>query len=114
MKSRWNSRTLFGTLLFQSTLRNSNSDDTDISIELNNISKKFENANKELSNAAERMKVNRPSHKAQKIEFKIIGHQFRTRNVDLPEALALNGLDRQRVDKTKTLGVIIDKHGAVG
>ena len=95
-------------------MRNSNSDDTDISIELNNISKKFENVNKELSNAAERMKVNRPSHKAHKIEFKIIGHDLRTRNLDLLEALVLNGLDRQRVDKMKMLEVIIDKHVAVG
>ena len=44
------------------------------------------------------------------IEYMIIGHQLKTRNLDLPETSELNGSDITRVDKSKYLGVIIDKY----
>ena len=44
-----------------------------------------------------------------KTEFMIIGHPLKTKNIDLPEMLKLNNSDIKRVDKTKSLGVIVDE-----
>ena len=39
----------------------------------------------------------------------IMGHPIKTKNFDLPEVLKLTNCDIERVDKTKSLGVIIDE-----
>ena len=38
-----------------------------------------------------------------------MGHPLKTKNLDLPEVLKLNNCDIKRVDKAKSLGVIIDE-----
>ena len=39
----------------------------------------------------------------------VMGHPLKTENLDLPEVLKLNNCDVKRVDKAKSLGVIIDE-----
>ena len=39
----------------------------------------------------------------------IIGHPLKAKNLELPEVLKLNNSDIKRVDKTKSLGVIVDE-----
>ena len=39
----------------------------------------------------------------------IMGHPLKTKNLDLPELLKLNNCDVKRMDKAKSLGVIIDE-----
>ena len=39
----------------------------------------------------------------------IMGHPLKTKNLDLPEVLKLNNCDVKRVDKAKSLGVLIDE-----
>ena len=39
----------------------------------------------------------------------IIGHPLKTKNLELPEVLKLNNSDIKRVNKTKSLGVIVDE-----
>ena len=39
----------------------------------------------------------------------IIGHPLQTTNLELPEMLKLNNSDIKRIDKTKSLGIIVDE-----
>ena len=72
--------------------------------------KMTESAHKELANIAGWMRVNKLSPNPQKTELMIIGHPLSTRKPALPEALELNGSEIKRVEKTKYLGIIIDKN----
>ena len=55
------------------------------------------------------MRVNKLSPNPEKTEFMIIGHPLKTKNLELPEVLKLNNFDIKRVNKTKSLGVIVDE-----
>ena len=84
-------------------------DDTSITIASDDVAKLFEDAHQELSNLSEWMRVNKLSPNPKKTEFMIIGHPLKTKNLELPEVLKLNNSDIKRVDKTKSLGVIVDE-----
>ena len=74
------------------------------------IVKLVEDAHQELSNLTELMRVNQSIiNTKRKTEFMVIGYQLKTKNLDLPEVLKLNNSDIKRVDKTKSLGVIVDE-----
>ena len=49
---------------------------------------------RELANFAERIRVNKLSPNPQQAAFMRIGHQFSTRNTELPETLGLNDSDK--------------------
>ena len=55
------------------------------------------------------MRVNKLSPNPKKTEFMVIGHPLKTRTLDLPEMLKLSNSDIKRVDKTKSLGVVVDE-----
>ena len=84
-------------------------DDTSITIAWDDVAKLVEDAHQELSNLSEWMRVNKLSPNPKKTEFMVIGHPLKTKNLDLPEVLKLNASDIKRVDKTKSLGLIIDE-----
>ena len=84
-------------------------DDTSITIASDDVAKLVEDAHQELSNLSEWMRVNKLRPNPRKTEFMVIGHPLKTRNLDLPEMLKLNNSDIKRVDKTKSLGVIVDE-----
>ena len=44
-----------------------------------------------------------------KTELMVIGHPPKTKYLDLPEVLKLNNSDKKRVDRTKSLGVIVNE-----
>ena len=85
-------------------------DGTAITIASHNVVKMTEGAHKELANIAEWIRVNKLSPNPQKTEFIIIGRPLSTRTPALPETLELNGSEIKRVEKTKYLGIIIDKN----
>ena len=55
------------------------------------------------------MRVNKLSPNPKKTEFMVIGHPLKTKNLDLPEVLKLDNSDIKRVEKVKSLGVIVDE-----
>ena len=84
-------------------------DDASITIASDDVAKLVEDAHQELSNLAEWMRVKKLSPNPNKTEFMIIGHPLKTKNLELPEVLKLNNSDIKRVNKTKSLGVIVDE-----
>ena len=66
-------------------------------------------AQQELSNLAEWMRINKLSPNPAKIEYMTIGHPRRTKQLVISEALLLNGTEMKRVTKSKALGVVIDE-----
>ena len=84
-------------------------DDASITIASDDVAKLVEDAHQELSNIAELMRVNKLSPNPNKTEFMIIGHPLKTKNLELPEVLKINNSDIKRVNKTKSLGVIVDE-----
>ena len=40
----------------------------------------------------------------------VIGHPLKTKNLDLPQALTLDGSDITKVEQVKSLGIIIDEN----
>ena len=67
-------------------------------------------AHRELVNISEWMRVNKLSPNPKKIEFMIIGHPLKTKSLDLPEILTLDGSDIKKVSQPKSLGIIIDEN----
>ena len=84
-------------------------DDTSLTIASSNPVKLFEDAHQELLNISECMRVNKLSPNPKKTEFIIKGHPIKTRNLDLPDVLMLDGKDIIKIDQAKSLCVIIDK-----
>ena len=84
-------------------------DDTSITIASNDVAKLVEDAHQQLSNLSEWMRVNKLSPNPKKNEFMIKGHPLKTKNLELPEVLKLINSDIKRVDKTKSIGVIVDE-----
>ena len=78
-------------------------DDTDITIASDNVVKLVEDAQHELSNLSEWMRLNKLGPNPKETEFMIMGHPLKTKNLDLPEVLKLNNCDVKRVDKAKSL-----------
>ena len=74
-----------------------------------NIDALLTNANKELRNISEWMRVNKLSANPDKTEYMIIGHPRRTNKVEISQPLHLNDSEIKRVTKTKSLGVMVDE-----
>ena len=47
---------------------------------------------------------------SKKTEFMVIGHPLKTKTLDLPEVLTLDGSDIKKVGQAKSLGIIIDEN----
>ena len=84
-------------------------DDTHITLTSSNIYVLLTNANKELRNISEWMRVSKLSENPDKTEYMIIGHPRRTNKVEISQQLHLNDSEIKRVTKTKSLGVIVRK-----
>ena len=84
-------------------------DDTHITLTSSNIDVLLTNANKELRNISEWMRVNKLSANPDKTEYMIIGHPRRTNKVEISQPLHLNDSEIERVTKTKSLGVMVDE-----
>ena len=50
-----------------------------------------------------------PSPNPKKTEFVAIVHPQKTRNLNVPEVIMLDGSDIKKIDQVKSLGVIIDE-----
>ena len=83
-------------------------DDTSVTITSDNTAKLIEDAHQELSSLSESMRLSKLSPNPKKAEFMVIGHQLKSKNLELPEVLKLNSSCIKRVNKTKSLGVIAD------
>ena len=68
-----------------------------------------DDAHHELLNISEWMRVYKLSpNPKKKTEFMVIGHPLKTKNLDLPQALTLDGSNIKQVDQLKSLCIIID------
>ena len=85
-------------------------DDTSLTITSSDPAKLVDDAHHELLNISEWMRVNKLSPNAKKTEFMVIGHPLKTKNLDLPQALTLDGSDIKKVEQVKSLGIIIDEN----
>ena len=84
-------------------------DETQITITSDEIGKLLLDAQQELSNLFEWMKINKLSPDPAKTEYMTIGHPRRIKQLVISEALLLNGTEIKRVPKSKALGVVIDE-----
>ena len=85
-------------------------DDTSLTITSSDPVKLVDDAHHEVLNISEWMRVNKLSPNPKKTEFMVIGHPLKTKNLDLPQALTLDGSDIKKVDQVKSLGIIIDEN----
>ena len=84
-------------------------DDTHVTLTSSNTDDLLTNADKELRNISEWMRINKLSANLKKTEYMIIGHPRRTNKVEISEPLNLNDSEIKRVAKTKSLGVMVDE-----
>ena len=68
-------------------------DDTSLTITSSDPAKLVDDAHHELLNISEWMRVNKLSPNPKTTEFMVIGHPLKTKNLDLPQALTLDGSD---------------------
>ena len=87
-----------------------NPDDTSLTIASSDPVKLVDDAHHELLNISEWMRVNKLSPNPKKTEFMVIGHSLKTKNLNIPQTLRLNGSDIKKVDQAKSLGIIIDEN----
>ena len=85
-------------------------DDTSLTIASSDPVKLVDDVYHELFNISEWMRVNKLSPNLKKTEFMVVGHPLKTENLDLPQALTLDGSDIIKVDQVKSLGIIIDEN----
>ena len=85
-------------------------DDTNVTIASNDIEKLVADAQEELLNISEWLRVNKLSPNPSKTEYLIIGHPRKTKDVNIPNGLKLNDSEIKRVSKTKSLGVMVDEN----
>ena len=84
-------------------------DDTHTTIASNDIKELVRMTKKELLNISDWLRVNKLSANPKKTEFMVIGHQRRINEIDDLPPLKLDDSEIKRVEKTKSLGVIIDE-----
>ena len=72
--------------------------------------KQIKEAQEELLNISEWMRVNKLSPNPSKTEYLFIGHPRKTKAVNIPNGLKLNESEITRVSKTKSLGVMVDEN----
>ena len=81
-----------------------------MTIASNDIEKLVADAQEELLNISEWLRVNKLSPNPSKTEYLIIGHPRKTKDVNIPNGLKLNESEIKRVSKTKSLGVMVDEN----
>ena len=81
-----------------------------MTIASNDIEKLVADAQEELLNISEWLRVNKLSPNPSKTEYLIIGHPRKTKDVNIPNGLKLNDSEIKRVSKTKSLGVMVDEN----
>ena len=84
-------------------------DDAHTTIASNDVKELVRMTKKELLNISEWLRVNKLSANPKKTEFMVIGHQRRMNEIDDLLPLELNDSGIKRVEKTKSLGFIIDE-----
>ena len=85
-------------------------DDTHVTLtSIMNVDELVHKAQEELTHVSEYMRLNKLSANPQETEKMIIGHPRRANKVEVQETLKLNGSDIKQVQKTKSLGVVVDK-----
>ena len=84
-------------------------DDTSVTIASNDVEKLLCEAQQELLNLSEWMRINKLSPDPAKTESMIIGHSRKLNKLDISNSLTINGTDIKRVMKTKSLGVVVDE-----
>ena len=84
-------------------------DDAHTTIASNNIIELIRMTKKELLNISDWLRVNKLGANSKKTEFMVIGHQHRINEIDDLPSLELNECEIKRVEKTKSLGIIIDE-----
>ena len=85
-------------------------DDSNVTIELDDVEKLIFEAQQELINLSEWVRTNKLSHNLAKTEYTIIGHSRSVNTLNVSNALMLNDAVIKRVTKTKSLGVIVDEN----
>ena len=83
-------------------------DDTEITISSNYQAELIETAQAELLNIAECMRINKLSLNLTKTEYMIIDHPRRRKKEESLLQLHINREKMRKVDKTNSLGVIVD------
>ena len=84
-------------------------DDTHTTIASSDIKELVQMTKTELLNISDWLRVNKLSANPKKTEFMVIGHQRRKSEIGDFPPLELNDCEIKRVEKTKSLGVIIDE-----
>ena len=84
-------------------------DDTHVTITSNNLENLLENAQRELLNISEWMRINKLTANPKKTEYMLIDHPRKVNKLDVSEPLILNNSEIKRAKKTKSLGVIVDE-----
>ena len=77
-------------------------DNTNVTIASNDIQNLVTDAQEELLNISEWMRVNKLSPNPSKTEYLFIGHPRKTKAVNIPNGLKLNESEIKRVSKTKS------------
>ena len=85
-------------------------DDTNVTIISTDVEELVFEAQQELLNLSEWIRINKLSPNPEKTEYMIIGHSREVNALNISSALKLNGADIKRVTKTKSLGVIVDEN----
>ena len=84
-------------------------DDTHVTIASNDSDNLLENAQGELLNISEWIRINKLTPNPKETEYMLIGHPWKVNQLDVSEPLMLNNLEIKRVKQTKSLGVIVDE-----
>ena len=74
-------------------------DNTSLTIASSDPVKLVDDAHHELLNISEWMRVNKLSPNPKKTEFMVIGHSLKTKNLNIPQTLTLDGSDIKRLIK---------------
>ena len=85
-------------------------DDTSVTIASDDVEKLVFEAQQELLNLSEWMRINKLSPNPAKTEYMVIGHSRKVNALNISSTLTLNDSDIKRVTKTKSLGVTVDEN----
>ena len=94
----------------QSSRASIHADDTSLTITSSDPVKLVDDAQHELLNISEWMRVNRLSPNPKKTESTVIGHSLKTKNLKIPKTLTLDGSDIKKIDQAKSLCIITDEN----
>ena len=85
-------------------------DDAHVTITSNNLENLLENAQRELLNISEWMRINKLTANPKKTEYTLIGHPRKVNKLDVSEPLMLNNAEIKRAKETKSLGLNWEQH----